>query len=272
MARIKNVGYTGTSTTANGNAPGSARRPPRWLAAVILVLCCAGAGWLIWLMLDTGSAGVTIATVEKPPARPGTPRLPPAVTGWLNAAARAWSDADAPEGVRTLPAGCRRSKSANMIMEVVKSGDKVDYSFRYIEYDFITPELRLLSAAADEVRARGVQGRMSALKAEQVEALRAVNKPEGVRVGEGDMLRAKQAWAAWEQADEKARPAAERELIGVLGDISVGSRDSTRRTYLAYGDTIKSILTAEQVAEFKRFTDVGNGRPRNARTGPKGKP
>ncbi len=267
------MGYAGISTSAGdgGGVAVSARKPPRWLVGVILLLCCGGAGWLIWLMFDTGTPSVTITTVDKAPARPGTPRLPPAVAGWLNAAARAWSDTDAPEGVRALPAGCWRAKSANMIMEVVKSREASEYSFRYIEYDFITPELRLLSAAADEVRARGLLGRMSGIKAEQVEALRALKKPEGVRVGEGDMQRAKQAWAAWEQADEKARPAAERELIGVLGDISATGYESTRRIYLSYGNTIKSILTVEQVAEFKRFTDIG-GRPRAPRPGPKGKP
>jgi hypothetical protein len=161
----------------------SLRKPPRWLVAVILALCCAGAGLLIWMMLDTGTPSVVIVKTDKAPARPGTPQLPSAVAGWLNAAARAWSDTDAPEGVRVLPAGCWRAKSGNMIMEVVKTREKADYSFRYIAYDFITPELRLLSAAADEVRAMGQQGRMSGIKAGQVEALRALGKPEGVQVG-----------------------------------------------------------------------------------------
>ncbi|MFI5379211.1 MAG: hypothetical protein ACHRHE_07940 [Tepidisphaerales bacterium] len=245
----------------------SLRKPPPWLVAVILALCCGGAGVMIWMMLDTGTPSVVVVKTDKPPARPGTPRLPPAVTGWLNAAARAWSDTDAPEGVRTLPAGIWRAKAANLIMEVEKTREKVSFSFRYIKYEFITPELRLLSAAADEVRARGQQGRIPGIKAEQIDALRALSKPEGVRVGESDVQRAKQAWAAWEQADDKARPAAERELVGVLGDISTGSYDSTRRTYLVYGDTIKTILTAEQINEFKRITDAGGGRPRGPRSG-----
>jgi hypothetical protein len=243
-------------------------KPPRWLATVILVLSIAGAAGLVWLMLDTERPTIAVTVVDRPPARPGAMRMPSALAKLLDAPSRKWSDADSPDGIRAMYKGYWRAKSGNLVMGVEQSGGTPVYTFSYIKMDFVTPELRLLSAACEEARTAGAQGRIPNLKAQQIQALRPLSKPQGVSVADADLQRAQQAFTAWEQADAKSKPAAERELISLLAQISKSSYDPTRRTYLAYGNAIKAVLATDQLSAFQNSTGIST----RARPAQKGTP
>ena len=228
----------------------------RWTASLLAVALVAAIAWFLWKVSRPSSGQHTTVVLEGD--RPDLPRRgrrgpPPEAPKWFQNAAKRWSDADAPEGVRQLLGSYWRVKSAGMIMEVEKQGEDARISFRYLALDFATPELRALFAAARE--ARGIKPRgIPDLTAAQVEQLKAQEMPEGAVVAAADHERAKSLWKAWETAEDAAKPAAEKALVDALAQIAAASREPTKLAYLSFADKARTILTAQQIQAFSQRT------------------
>ena len=229
------------------------RRVAAWSASVIALVLVAGVVWLLWQVSRPGKQQMTTVVLDGDKVqnergmRMGRPNRPaPEAPRWFQNAARRWSDADAPEGVRQLLGSYWRVKASNLIMEVEKRGEVVQLSFRYLAPDFITPELSALHAAAREarnIRPRGIPS----LTPQQVEQLKAVPLPDGAVVPDADREKAMTLWKAWEAAAEPAKPEAEKAIVVELTQIAQRNAEATRQAHALFAGKIKPIFTPEQL-------------------------
>ena len=229
------------------------RRVAAWSASVVALALVAGVMWLLWQVSRPGKQQMTTVVLDGDKVqnergmRMGRPDRPaPEAPRWFQNAARRWSDADAPEGVRQLLGSYWRVKASNLIMEVEKRGEAVQLSFRYLSPDFVTPELRALHGAAREVRNVRPRG-LPNLSPQQMEQLKAIPVPEGAVVSAADREQAMTLWKAWESASDPQKPAAEKALVAGLTQIAQKNIESTKQAYTAFADKVRPVFTPEQI-------------------------
>jgi hypothetical protein len=233
-----------TNVEAASDAADQIRPVPRWLAIAIVVLAIGGAGWFVYSQFFAGPrAGqeVDIGTIPRSPS--------------ARMAFRAAPPAPPADGIASIGPNYWRIKtgefSANLAL---KESPVTPIRIYYGKADLISPEQAELMVARRQIVANQELANQLKVTPEQMAKLSAVplSMGQGLKLAPADRERLNTDWQAWIAADTAGKRAAEQKVLATLKDVGTKSIAPTRDEFSTRAADIKSILTNEQIKEYRQ--------------------
>jgi hypothetical protein len=237
-----------TVVSSNAEVPSDAaqqiRPVPRWLAILIVVLAIGGAGWFVYSQFFAGPRAGQEVDIGTIPRSPGA-----------RMAFRAAPPAPPADGISSIGPNFWRVKtgefSANLAL---KESPVAPIRIYYGKGDLISPEQQELMVARRQIVANQDLASQLKVTPEQIQKLSAVplSAGQGLKLDPADRARLAGDWQAWLSADPAGKKAAEQKVLATLKEVGAKSIGPTREEFSTRAAEIKSILTDEQIKEYRQ--------------------
>lgn len=217
-----------TQTRQRGQLPG-------WLAGMIILICLAGCGYVVYLMSKAPEPKQMAVVVDSPSQR-GRPQAPP-------------PDRITPRGNNGF-----RVQAGNAIMDVQKPArGEPTFNFYFTRQALSADDWAWLEMRRSVIDARSPSAVVMELSADQIAQLQKIARVPPMILDDADRSRMTALWAAYDGAEGDAKNQAERELLLTWREIAGKALQPTRQAVASAAAEVRKVVSAEQFEKYQQW-------------------
>ncbi|HLL90298.1 MAG TPA: hypothetical protein VK324_13445 [Tepidisphaeraceae bacterium] len=226
--------------------PRAPRDMPAWLAVAVVLLCVGGGAYLLYWYFNAPPRSIAIPMTE-----PAQPRAFDGRRGGNRTVAPVVDD-NWTDDIRALGAGNWNVRAGDAGLWVGKrqvSGAATLNLRPYYRNPLLTGADAKLASVPTQAQRRPEALANLALTPEQVQKLSAIRPVRGMKVDPADDAKLKELWAAYDAADDAAKPGHKAAVLAALKEVGTKSLEPTKQALTEQVAAVKAVLTPEQVAK-----------------------